>query len=95
MSIQVKINNKTNLGRVIRRIIRFAAGVTHPYPVVVVPGNAAPALKGRSYHYTNKSGDIIYHPSAYKRAWGKPIYHHSTLRVEVGKDWFNANFILG
>lgn len=51
-----------------------------------------PKLKGKSYHYTNKSGHMIYHPNAYRRAWGKPIYRHSTLRIEVGCDWLLNNF---
>lgn len=35
----------------------------------------------------NKSGDIIHYPSAYRRAWGKPIYHVSTIEIAVGYQW--------
>lgn len=56
-------------------------------PVIVVAGNSKPVWKGQSYYYTNKSGAIVYHPSAYRKAYGKPIYVASTRRIEVGQIW--------
>lgn len=74
-----------------RRAIRAAANAESHVRVKIVDGNVNPCLKGKSHYYTNKSGDIIQSPNAYRRAWGKPIYHHSTIRVEVGIDWIMAN----
>ena len=77
------MNDKTLL-----RIIRKVAGCTGTtYPIVIVDGDSAPTCKGKGWHYRNKSGDIIQYPNAYRRAWGKPIYYHSTIRIEVGKEW--------
>ena len=70
------------------REIRALAGATGcPWRIVVVPGGAAPAVVGRGYHWRNASGDIIRHPGAYRRAYGRPIYHASTRRIEVGAEW--------
>lgn len=44
-------------------------------------------VAGESWHYVNKSGDRICHPSAYRAAYGKPIYVPSTLVVVVGPRW--------
>lgn len=53
-------------------------------PIVTVPGAQWPRLMGESYYFTNKSGQIIRHPSGY----GYPMeYHASTRRIEVGEDW--------
>jgi len=59
-----------------------------------VAGNKNPTIEGVGHYYTNKSGDIIRHPNAYKAAWGKPIYHASTKRIEVGDKWFSSNFTI-
>ena len=50
-------------------------------------GKAFPRWAGSSYHFENKSGDRIWHPNAYRRAWGKPIYVASTRHIIVGKEW--------
>lgn len=70
----------------IRRIARAAAGAHNTCPVLVVDGSAAPALAGESYHWVTPGAPVRY-PNAYRRAWGKPVYVASTLRVEVGLEW--------
>ena len=58
------------------------------YPISVTdsePGE--PAMSGDGWHYENKSGDVIHYPNAYRKAWGKPIYCHSTVNIEVGFKW--------
>lgn len=68
-----------------RRLARRAAGAHSNCRVVVVAGDCAPRLTGRSYYWTTLSGKTeIRHPSAY--GWPK-LYHNSTLAVEVGADW--------
>lgn len=69
-----------------RTAIRKLAGGWRE-PVIVVEGLGAPNRLGTGYYYENKSGDRVYHPNAYRRAWGKPIYVSSTARVEVGRAW--------
>ena len=73
----------------LRRILRRAANepVGSTVPIELIDGESAPVVRGLSWHYTNKSGDLIYYPNAYRRAWGKPIYNCSTIRVEVGEEW--------
>lgn len=60
-------------------------------PVKVVSGKSAPKLCGKSYYWTNKSGDIIHFPNAYASNWGKPIYNKSTRYISVGKSWLKKN----
>ena len=68
----------------LRQAIRKACGQEGTsYPIEIVQGSDAA-------HYVNKSGDIIHHPNAYRRAWGKPIYVASTLRIVVGAKWLSA-----
>lgn len=90
----IRITNSTNIPRLFRKIIRELAGVKHPYPVRIIAGDGDPKLIGSPYHYENKSGELIHHPTAYRRAWGKPIYIASTLEVVVGNMWFNKNLTL-
>jgi len=71
----------------IRTHIRKKACANRGCPIEIVKGRFSPRIVGRSYYFTNKRGDIIHHPSAYMNAWGKPIYHASTRRVEVGSSW--------
>lgn len=61
-----------------------------PYPIVEVAGCHQPRLVGEPWHHVNKSGDVIRHPNAYARAFGRPIYVSSTLRLEVGAAWVRA-----
>jgi hypothetical protein len=55
--------------------------------IVLEGGRSPPRWEGISFHFENKSGDLIRHPNAYRRAWGKPIYIASTRHIIVGKDW--------
>lgn len=74
--------------REIDRLIRRKAGAGANVPIVVVSGSrSAPRLLGTGGYYTTPGGARIDHPNAYRRAWGKPVYHGSTLRVEVGGIW--------
>jgi hypothetical protein len=83
-----KVSVNTDVSKLLRKWIREVAGAKCTnYPIVVVKGENPPALKGKSWHYVNKSGDVIRHVNAYKQAWGKPIYVRSTRRIEVGSDW--------
>jgi hypothetical protein len=56
-------------------------------PIELEDNKLPPYWKGHSFHFENKSGDLIRHPTAYRKAWGKPIYIRSTRRIVVGKDW--------
>jgi hypothetical protein len=76
-----------NVSLTIKRMLRQAAGARSNCPIKIIQGGDAPSLKGHFYFWSNKSGDVIRYPNAYKRAWGKPIYNPSTIRVEVGSDW--------
>lgn len=67
---------------------RIVVDASRKVPVRVVDGASAPALVGESYHWTNRSGERVRHPSAYsRRGWSSLCYCYSTLRVEVGADW--------
>lgn len=88
------LNNNTNLSLLLKREIRKALGARNNCPFKILEGKNPPKLKGFGYYYTNKSGDIIRHPIAYRKAWGKPRYHHSTIRIEVGGDWLLDNLTL-
>jgi hypothetical protein len=90
----IKINYKTDISRFIKRELRKVVNAHNNCPVVIVGGDSPPKLCGHKFHYENKSGDIIRHVNAYKKAWGKPIYIHSSLHVEVGADWLLYDFTL-
>jgi hypothetical protein len=81
-----------NFSKLIKKLIREAVSARPNCPIQIVNGDDPPKLKGRGYYFTNKRGDEIYHPNAYRRAWGKPIYNPSTIRVEVGSNWLLSNF---
>jgi len=89
--MEVKINNKTNISKLLKRWIRKSAGANNNTPIHIVEGSLPPKLCGKSGYYINASGDIIHHPNAYRKAWGKPIYIRSTIRVEVGSEWLLNN----
>ena len=68
-----------------RACIRGAAGAGPRVPVVVVPGDGAPAVLGEGSYHTTPSGlTRVRHPNAY--GW-RTVYHPSTIRVEVGAEW--------
>ncbi|MFB3910406.1 MAG: hypothetical protein ACE15D_18610 [Candidatus Eisenbacteria bacterium] len=71
-----------------RRAARQAAGVPSYVPVELVDGAEAPHATGTGSYYTTPGGTVIAHPSAYRRAGGwQQVYHRSTYRVVVGRDW--------
>jgi hypothetical protein len=80
-----------NISRNAQREIRsFAYRQGRGYssaPIVMEDGKSPPYWAGNYGYYINKSGDIIRHPDAYRRAWGKPIYMPSTRCIMVGRDW--------
>lgn len=81
------MNNILNTNFV-KRLARKMCNVHNSCPVIVLEkSRSAPKKGGHSYYFTNKRGDIIRYPSAYAKAYGKPIYHHSTLHVTVGENW--------
>ena len=72
----------------ISKVVRAAAGQpgSH-YPIKIEDGFAAPRLAGDGCYWTTPSGRPVYHPNAYRRAWGKTVYHCSTLEIVVGAGW--------
>jgi hypothetical protein len=55
--------------------------------IEVIEGWETPHFIGNSFRWETKSGKPVYHPNAYRRAWGKPIYIPSTRRIVVGQKW--------
>lgn len=73
--------------------IREIAGARANMPVDVVDGNKEPTLVGKGWHYRTCGGNYIRYPSAYSTiGWSNMVYWPSTLRVEVGRDWLEANW---
>lgn len=83
-----------DFSKLLKKHLRKSTGAHNNCPVVIVAGIMSPKLVGNKGYYTNKSGDIILHPQAYRKAWGKPIYHASSLRIEVGSDWLLNKFTI-
>jgi hypothetical protein len=75
--------------RKLSKVIRANADVPGtPYPIVIKQGNNPPVLEGAGFYWSNRSGDIIRHPTAYKKkGWSSLRYNHSTHRIEVGEEW--------
>lgn len=73
-----------NLAQALRRAARASR---NNLPVVIVAGDAPPRERGSGWHYTTPGGDPVRYPNAYRKAWGKPVYHPSTSRIEVGAEW--------
>lgn len=76
--------NPETLPLPLRRAARRAVDAHASCPVVLIPGDNPPKLVGESFHFTTPGGRPVRYPNAYRRAYGKPVYHPSTLRVEVG-----------
>jgi hypothetical protein len=74
-----------------RSWIRSQARAASHLPIAVVDGPSAPQELGERGYWTTPSGrTIVRHPNAY----GYPtLYHCSTRRVEVGRDWLAARCI--
>lgn len=68
----------------IERVARMWCGVRANMPVEIVDGDAPPKVCGEGFHWTTPGGKPIRYPNAYK--WEK-VYHASTIRVEVGRNW--------
>lgn len=62
-------------------------------PVEIVPGLAStpPQCVGTGYYHTTPGGDICHHPSAYRAAYGRPVYNPSTRAVQVTQGWWDAH----
>ena len=71
----------------LRTTIRKLVGVPWSCPIELVDGDKSPSYEGEEHYYVTPSGEYVRYPNAYRRAFGKPIYCHSTLRIEVGIDW--------
>lgn len=57
-------------------------------PIEEVDGFAPPFLFGEPAYYTTVTGKpILGRLSAYRRAYGRPVYHCSTVRIVVGRGW--------
>lgn len=82
-------SDSTRQYRRLSQAVRSAARQAgKPYPIETVDGFAAPAVVGESNHYTTRTGRPVYHPSAYARkGWSSLVYHHSTVRIRVGRGW--------
>jgi len=78
----------------VRRAIKRQIDAPNHVDVVVIEGskkreNSQPKLVGNSGYSTTPSGKtIVNHPSAY--GW-PTVYHCSTERVEVGREWIRKN----
>jgi hypothetical protein len=73
--------------RELSRLVRAHCGAASSRPIVVVPGRGAPRKCGEGCRFETPGGRPVYHPSAYRRAYGRPVYVASTRRVEVGAQW--------
>jgi len=61
-------------------------------PIVIVDGEEEPKRVGNHSYYTNKKGESIRNPNAYsKKGWSDLVYHKSTLRITVGREWLLKN----
>lgn len=82
------------ISQLARKVCREVAGCGRRYypPVVVVDGDIRPHMAGEHGYHTTPSGKtIVRHPNAY--GW-RTVYHCSTLRVEVGRDWLAERGLL-
>lgn len=75
-----------------KEIRSFAIRNTNGYsytaaPIILIDGTSAPFFRGTSYRWETKAGKPVFYPSAYRKAWGKPVYVASTRSIVVGRDW--------
>lgn len=61
------------------------------YPILVVGGSRGPRLAGEGFHHVTPGGRPVRFPNAYRRAYGKPVYVASTVRIEVSLSWLRRN----
>lgn len=90
MTAQKTARERRLYARVSKIVRADAQAPGSPYPIEVIAGAVSCWLTGKSWYYVNASGDIVRHPNAYRRAWGKPIYVGSTKRIVVGIDWLRV-----
>lgn len=76
--------------------VRVAANcIGKSYKIVIVNGDEAPNLKGRSPHYETPGGRTILHPASYNHAAGRnvAVYVPSTMHIRVGRKWLEQHNI--
>jgi hypothetical protein len=77
-----------------RRLAREACGELNKHdsvPVIVVPGDRPPTHEGEPCCWRSKrTGELVWDHRRYWRGGGWPVYHPSTRRVVVGRDWLAA-----
>jgi len=62
-------------------------------PVILINGESGPELRGEQGGWFTKTGQKIYHPSAYTAiAWSNADYVCDTRRIIVGADWVTIKF---
>jgi hypothetical protein len=47
-------------------------------------------IVGSTWHYVTPAGYLVHYPNAYRRAFGRPQYVHSTYRLQVGSAWIDS-----
>jgi len=88
------LNDNDELIGWVRRAIKRRIGAPSHVEVVILEGskkqeNSPPKLAGHAGYHTTPSGKtIVTHPGAY--GW-RMVYHCSTERVEVGREWIRRN----
>ena len=88
----LNLNECHNQGFFYVEAARRYTGARNNTLIELVDGFYPPEYIGRSYYYSNKSGDVIDHPNAYaKKGFSSMVYNHSTLRVRVGRLWCGKN----
>lgn len=69
-------------------IARRALGERNSIPVEFAAGATEPHIEGEGWHFRTRGGTYVRHPSAYsRRGWSNLVYHASTRRIVVGRDW--------
>lgn len=71
--------------RYVDQAARIASGAPgENCPVILTASEAGGArIVGEMAHYTNRSGERVWSPNAYRRrGWSSLVYHPSTRRVE-------------
>lgn len=70
-----------------KRAARKAAGAGARVRVELVVGDESPRQIGTAAYWETPSGARCHYPNAYRKAYGRPVYIHSTIRVQVGAGW--------
>lgn len=94
LRISAEVNAKTKTAAKLRTLIRDEVGhARHTRTeIVVVEGDAAPVLSGRSWWHSTTTGVEVRHPSAYKKVAKSAtlVYHPSSYLITVGAEWVAA-----